>query len=546
MVSKKRYILIIFILFITAYIAHNLIFLGFDKRICCTEILNTSIRFYHSIKDAPGSFLSHWKRLFGQGRALYSFFAVPFYYLFGISRDVAAYQNFLFLILLIFSVFKIGKLIGDRNTGYLSVFFLLMYPGTFGFLRIHNISFSIMAFTSFGVFCLLSSDNFRDIKKVLLLCVSCVALVKLKIDGIIFLIPPIIYYLYRSLKEIPIDSKKVFYRNLFIFVGFFLLLALFSIDFGQYMQRLGFYSDAIYNKPQKISENGVAIYARTLTAAQIGPINFLFFLFGGAIFIINRLRYKWIPLFWFIFPCIFYPLYFYISGIFAGYYIIGSLPAFALVSGSGIACFLNRRRRPARHFGYALVILLPLMYYMYASHFYYRYPIVYKKLRLDDEMTVGRACLLSKSLDEEMVDEIQREIDKLVRIEGFANVVFINHYPLLHLTYREISLKNKILRNNVDVYDFSDKVFQAITPDSEEYLEKKMKDANFIIDGNSNYQLLETAHFSYYYIYGAMYDFKEYVEREKNIFEKVKANFTPIKRIKIEDGKEVALYVKNR
>ena len=61
--------------------------------------------------------------------------ALPLYRLFGVSADVALMGNMLYLFILLFSVYEIGRKMYGRGVGLLAAFAVSTYPILFNLLR---------------------------------------------------------------------------------------------------------------------------------------------------------------------------------------------------------------------------------------------------------------------------------------------------------------------------------------------------------------------------------------------------------------------------
>jgi hypothetical protein len=91
---------------------------------------------------------------------------------FGTSLIPSVMTNILYLALLLFSVYQIGKKIDTAATGLLAAMVLSLYPAVFGLSRYFQIEFALCAMVCFSIYCLLYSDNFRNRNYSLLFGVS--------------------------------------------------------------------------------------------------------------------------------------------------------------------------------------------------------------------------------------------------------------------------------------------------------------------------------------------------------------------------------------
>ncbi|AJF61831.1 TPA: phospholipid carrier-dependent glycosyltransferase [Candidatus Woesearchaeota archaeon] len=133
------------------------------------DILNsyvTSIDHYRFLQqgDIIG-FINHYITKYSRDYpALYMFQTFPFYAIFGISEDAAAMSNTIYLFILLFSVYFIGKKMKNSYAGFLSASIVLFIPGVLSFSRVYLPDFGLAAFFLLSLALFLYSDFFRDRK----------------------------------------------------------------------------------------------------------------------------------------------------------------------------------------------------------------------------------------------------------------------------------------------------------------------------------------------------------------------------------------------
>ncbi len=543
--KKTDVIFILFLAFCGLYIVHNIVFLRLDNYFNFLEqSLTSSVRKYYSIYDFPSQLtnIKNLQQTFGSrapDRAIYDVFTWPFFYLFGVSIDTAVYHNFIFLIILIFFTYKIGTMIKDRYVGMLAVFCLLMYPGTFGYLRIYFTSIATVAFVSLGVYALLSSDYFKKTKKVLLWVFSCIILLKLKSEKpVVFLFVPTLIYLYQSFvlnRKDPVHIRA-YYRNMLIsfmvFLAFLLLLfdtSAMALRFNYYLNEVSGISHTMRVSQDKIGVNILLIYLKELFNNQLANLGFFLFAVALPFFLQSKTRHKAIIISWFLFPYVFHSVYYYVCGIRATYYTICYLPAIALMTSCGIYKILPVVRRSLRVIFLAVCVALFLMNYMYMSHLNKQFSLVWGTAYTP---LMGKIALTRVSPNKGILEETQRIIDILVEAKDSAGVVFVNHYPTLHTVYSRIRLKNAIKRNKILAYDFSIKLFNIEPADSEGYVRDKLTQADLVINGNRFYPVESSPALKEYKQFGTWYDFSSYMQREERAYNAVKNNLVELKTIK--------------
>jgi len=87
--------------------------------------------------------------------------AVPLYRLFGVSTDVALMRNTVFVAMLLFSAYGIGKRLFSRTVGLLAAFFVSTYPILFSVSRMPYVDYSLAAMVTLAVYLLVACEGFR-------------------------------------------------------------------------------------------------------------------------------------------------------------------------------------------------------------------------------------------------------------------------------------------------------------------------------------------------------------------------------------------------
>jgi len=86
---------------------------------------------------------------------------VPFYRLFGESTDVALMSNCLYLAILLWSVYGIGRVLYGRKVGLLAACLVSFYPILFSISRLSYVDYALTAMVALAVYLLLKTDGFR-------------------------------------------------------------------------------------------------------------------------------------------------------------------------------------------------------------------------------------------------------------------------------------------------------------------------------------------------------------------------------------------------
>ncbi|MDD4909380.1 MAG: glycosyltransferase family 39 protein [Candidatus Omnitrophica bacterium] len=97
----------------------------------------------------------------------------PFYFISGISQDAGALVNSaVFLAVLLFSIYGIGKRVAGIRAGLLSAFIAAMYPAIFNHMKTYNLDLPLTAMCALSVWALLSSEGLTSRRYTLLFGLS--------------------------------------------------------------------------------------------------------------------------------------------------------------------------------------------------------------------------------------------------------------------------------------------------------------------------------------------------------------------------------------
>ncbi|HUW95584.1 MAG TPA: glycosyltransferase family 39 protein [Anaerolineae bacterium] len=124
--------------------------------------------------------------------------AVPLYRLFGTSTDVALMRNAIFVAMLLFSVYGIGKRLFARKVGLLAAFIVSTYPILFSISRMPYVDYSLAAMVSLSIYLLVICEGFRRRPASLLLGLVIGLGVLIKWPSVAFAGGPVAYVAIRS------------------------------------------------------------------------------------------------------------------------------------------------------------------------------------------------------------------------------------------------------------------------------------------------------------------------------------------------------------
>ncbi|MCX5795283.1 MAG: glycosyltransferase family 39 protein [Elusimicrobia bacterium] len=199
----------------------NLIRLHDDASIRGPDVivhLNNSVEFYRRWQDAAHDPAASWH---GKCLSLAASFSRPlssssrdlrfpnlvfavtalFYSLFGQAMGVAKASNWVYLLLLLWSVYALGRSLSGRLTGLLAASLVGMYPLIFESFRQYGLDFPLAAMVAFSMALLMKSDGFADRRYSLLLGLAIGVGMLVKLQMVIYLALPLGVLLATSLTQ---------------------------------------------------------------------------------------------------------------------------------------------------------------------------------------------------------------------------------------------------------------------------------------------------------------------------------------------------------
>lgn len=87
--------------------------------------------------------------------------AVPMFRMFGVSGDVAAMVNIVYLAVILVAIWRLGVLLGGQKLGGISVVLAALLPMFYSMPRYFLLEFPLMAFVTLTIWLLLASDGFQ-------------------------------------------------------------------------------------------------------------------------------------------------------------------------------------------------------------------------------------------------------------------------------------------------------------------------------------------------------------------------------------------------
>lgn len=167
-----------------------------------------SLRYYDAFANFDSNFISRFNDISQYRPPLLMLSSLPFYLVFGRSTDVAVMTNILYLVILVLSVYGIGRRIHSKEVGLMAAFIVSVFPIIFGLSRSYWQDFPLTAMVSLSTYLLLRTDYFRDKKFSILFGLSIGLGMLTKWTYFVFLAGPFLYLFILSLKISEESGKE--------------------------------------------------------------------------------------------------------------------------------------------------------------------------------------------------------------------------------------------------------------------------------------------------------------------------------------------------
>ena len=353
--KKRTMMLIILASIILFHLINNYIWLKMDN----TYLLHDahwhflfSLRVFDEIRNSVIPILSNifndfvyyrWHGIF------VAYITAPFYFIFGTSQNAGVMINAaIFLTILVFSTYGIGKKLFNEKAGLLATFIVTMYPLIFNHLRIYMLDLPLTSMITLSIYLLLLTENFTNKNYSLLFAISAGLGMLTKFSFVGFIIGPLSLVLYRACinKKIQLIQKK---NILTVFLIIIIIpFAFYRLKFWEVFNRI--YECSWLYTSSNFSVHSLFLYIYSVISLAKdfllwclknminNSISFLFFcafVIGLPIFFIKKIGYKKILYLWILLPILFLTLIFRSPEI--SRYTMPLMPAIAIISGIGIA-----------------------------------------------------------------------------------------------------------------------------------------------------------------------------------------------------------------
>lgn len=307
-------------------------FSDFPVAILESRSYEMSMKYFHLIKKYFGSGIisdfRSWFQTVTDG-PLYFITAQPFYFLFGTSKSSAIFSNSLYFLILLVSVYALGKKMMSQGAGVLAALLVSFIPAIFGYSQVFHTPFALTALTAMGMAALYYSDGFSDRRQSIFFGLSAGLLGITKFIGAIYLLGPFLYFF--VLACIDGYSKKQLTGRLVNML--FSFAACLVTILAWYHSRESWTWTSYRQSYHMVNAFNFKInadfrYVELLFKGQLFLLYSTLFILCLPVFLFMRVKNKTALLLWMIVPLVFFTLYWSCK---ESYFTIPCLPAVAVV-----------------------------------------------------------------------------------------------------------------------------------------------------------------------------------------------------------------------
>lgn len=354
LISARKHELVVLLIIATLLFSNYIILndmpnpIGKDSQSHLISAVNVIMRFNLS------SFLKHPFQTYDNAILFEKNYPVLFFVVAALIRsffnaDLMFMTSTLFLIPLLYSTYKIAKLIKDEEAGFLSVMFISFYPIIYLNSRYFNLELAQTAMVCLAVYFLIQTKGFTERKySIIFGVISGIGMLSKQMFPI-FIIGPLLVVTVNSFRYFKQNRLQL--NNLIIAI---LLCGIVSFLFfyRKYLtqshmesllkQSLIFIDGELEVKSgtRWFNKDHLLFYLNSLKQYQIGPFNLILFLVSTPFFLLQKhfRKYRLFLLSWIVLPLILFTIR---PGKYSEY-TMAYLPAIAVITSLGILS-INRR-----------------------------------------------------------------------------------------------------------------------------------------------------------------------------------------------------------
>lgn len=401
---------------------------------------------------------------------LFYWSSLPLYWLFGKDQDVAAMTNVLYIFILIFSVYGIGKELRGPAAGLLSSFIVSTFIAIYGFSRIYMLEFAMTAMAAMCIYFLIKSRGFEVRLYSVLFGFACGLGLLVKFSLPVYIMGPVVYYVFKGLsfRHMGNSARQLFeQKGINILMAFVILATIcspwYAINLKEMSNRTKYFSGTyrgylaeeteaplaeeektVHRAKSRLTFANLSYYISVLYGYQIGYFYFGLFLVGFLYHLFfNRERPIGLLL-WFLIPIILFTCVHVLSTLKEPRFIMPYLSSVGIMIALAVSALKWNRVKVAVSVMICIVGLHQFFSHSYGNHPFFG-SILLSKLVLDDTHQRPMEGMMKSEKDQWKSKEITRSI-----LESFEEKSNCTVMIALYLNFGKFALSD--LEMNVELY----------------------------------------------------------------------------------------------
>ncbi len=416
---------------------------------------------------------------------LYAFSVLPWYLLFGFSHDIMCVSNLSFLLILIVSVFFIGKYLDSDSSGLLAAFIVTTYPVVFGMSRWCMPYFMSLSLVSLAVLFVIRSKNFSNLWLSLLAGITSGLAALTHLSSLLAVFAPYLFFLIDGLitaknKRLRIKLSVNFLCSVFLIA----LLVFIWMKTGR-AQPVS-YMQSNDNLPRiNLIVTGLKVFLRQLFHIQLHKFYLLSLIISAIILIYKKKKIVLFLFLWYLTHTLMASNF---DKSLTPRFNMASLPPLALITSLGVFSIDQKRIRRSL---VAVIILFGIFQYLVISYYpdadkYYPYMTqLNKSSKFITDDQINHHGLLQASEADWRGDDIIETIAEKERLDAKNPVKVWIIYAKASI-YGDLSTEMIQNRVPIEVINVAnDDMAQGLTPYTNDYIENELLEVDYILTYDS-------------------------------------------------------------
>ena len=265
--------------------------------------LNLCLQYRDVLRDPASHLCRDLLKVTGYYPPLYHLSTLPFLAFFGYSISSACLVNLLYLLILVWSTYGIGKKLYNDLTGFLAAFLVATYPYIVHMTNTFVIDLALASMVTLGMYLYLRSEDFTKRWPSILFGLACGIGVLIKWTYGFFLIGPVFYSVGKAIRMRKVQPEVLRNTGMGLAISIFVALPWYGYNLIKFVRYSIRFSGIGANEgdPVILSLAGWLYYAKNLLL-QVQPIYLALFIVGILVYLVTWKRQHKLLLWWIAVP----------------------------------------------------------------------------------------------------------------------------------------------------------------------------------------------------------------------------------------------------